>query len=223
MLFSANPVTVRNRSPRSAGDPPAFVDLMQGRPFARNSARPGFLGAPYKPFRPDVSHLFKRELEEGMKGELARLGEHHRDSLALVDGLNPQRLDTRLRILERFDKVRAGLDNFGSMAAADSCTQRTASILTSGKVGEALDLTREDPRVLARFTPSEPISGKQFGTAEGPLACSQAFNRPQACRGRCALCKRIPERLRYPFRQLPPHASPLAHSRPRSLGTSHRP
>ena len=151
-------------------DSPAFVDLMQGRPLARNSARPGLLGTPYKPFRPDLSHLFKRELEQGMKGELARLGENHRDSLALVDGLNPERLDMRLRILERFDKVRAGLDNSGSMAAADSFTQRAASILTSGKVAEALDLSREDPRVLERFTPAEPVSGKRFGTAEGPLA-----------------------------------------------------
>jgi uncharacterized protein (DUF1501 family) len=105
-----------------------------------------------------------------MKGELARLGENHRDSLALVDGLNPERLDMRLRILERFDKVRAGLDHSGSMAAADSFTRRAASILTSGKVAEALDLSREDPRVLERFTPAEPTSGKRFGTAEGPLA-----------------------------------------------------
>ena len=46
-------------------DSPAFVDLMQGRPLARNSARPGFLGAPYKPFRPNLAHLFRRELEDG--------------------------------------------------------------------------------------------------------------------------------------------------------------
>ena len=34
---------------------PSFVDLMQGRPFVRNSARPGFLGPTYQPFRPDIS------------------------------------------------------------------------------------------------------------------------------------------------------------------------
>src|SRR5262249_55086889 len=34
---------------------PPFVDLMQGRPLVRNSARPGFLGPTYTPFRPDIS------------------------------------------------------------------------------------------------------------------------------------------------------------------------
>src|SRR5436309_755867 len=45
---------------------PSFVDLMQGRPLVRNSARPGFLGPAYQPFRPDVSHMSARPLEEGM-------------------------------------------------------------------------------------------------------------------------------------------------------------
>ena len=56
---------------------PSFVDLMQGRPLVRNSARPGFLGPAYQPFRPDISQLFARQLEPGMKRELARLGSSH--------------------------------------------------------------------------------------------------------------------------------------------------
>src|SRR5262249_17180653 len=43
---------------------PPFVDIMQGRPLVRNSARPGFLGPTYNPFRPDISKMFARELEE---------------------------------------------------------------------------------------------------------------------------------------------------------------
>ncbi len=58
----------------SANDPaPPFVDLMQGRPLVRNSARPGFLGPTCNPFRPDISKMFARELEPGMKKELAAL------------------------------------------------------------------------------------------------------------------------------------------------------
>src|SRR5207249_1208502 len=56
---------------------PSFVDLMQGRPLVRNSARPGFLGPSYQPFRPDISKMFARELEEGMKEELAARGADH--------------------------------------------------------------------------------------------------------------------------------------------------
>ena len=78
------------------GHAPAFVDLNQGRPLVRNSARPGFLGPAYRPFRPDISHLFKRELEEGMKGELARLGKDHQVSLKLLPDLKASRLDDRV-------------------------------------------------------------------------------------------------------------------------------
>src|SRR5262249_16704002 len=71
---------------------PSFVDLMQGRPLVRNSARPGFLGPSYQPFRPDLSKLFARELEPGMKKELAARGGDHTIRLTLVDGLSAGRL-----------------------------------------------------------------------------------------------------------------------------------
>jgi len=59
---------------------PSFVDLMQGRPLVRNSARPGFLGPTYQPFRPDMSDIFSRPLEEGMKKELVAGGAGHATS-----------------------------------------------------------------------------------------------------------------------------------------------
>src|SRR4051794_8647833 len=71
---------------------PPFVDLMQGRPLVRNSARPGFLGLSYKPFRPDISKLFTRELEPGMKKELAARGAEHSIQLTLIDGMSTERL-----------------------------------------------------------------------------------------------------------------------------------
>src|SRR5436305_8357317 len=67
---------------------PAYVDLMQGRPLVRNSARPGFLGPTYGPFRPDISQLFERPLEEKMKDELAAKGENHTIALALAQELS---------------------------------------------------------------------------------------------------------------------------------------
>jgi hypothetical protein len=149
---------------------PAFVDIMQGRPLVRNSARPGFLGPAYKAFRPDISDRFKRELEEGMKGELARRGRYHTTDLRLPEGVNVGRLDNRLDLLKRFDQVRRDIDQSGSMQAMDRFTQQAYSILTSGTFAEAMDLSREDPRVLERFTPRMKLSGKQFNTSEGPQA-----------------------------------------------------
>src|SRR5262249_33225959 len=101
---------------------PAFVDLMQGRPLVRNSARPGFLGPTYNPFRPDISKMFARELEPAMKKELAARGARHTIQLTLVDGLTVERLHERNELLAGFDIIRRELDASGSMEAMDQFT-----------------------------------------------------------------------------------------------------
>ena len=149
------------------GNAPAFVDLMQGRPLARNSARPGFLGPAFKPFRPDISHLFQRELEEGMKGELARLGGDHQISLKLLPDLNAARMDNRVGLLHQFDGLRRQVDQSGMMNAMERFNQQAVGILTSGKFAEAMDLDKENPKVLARYTPRHKEEGKRGTTADG--------------------------------------------------------
>jgi hypothetical protein len=151
----------------SADDPaPPFVDLMQGRPLVRNSARPGFLGPTYGPFRPDLSKMFARELEPGMKKELAALGEEHAVRLTLVDGLTPGRLSDRARLRAAFDGARRELDAGGDMEAVDRFAHQAASILTSGRLAAAMDLSREPARVLERYTPPGAAAGKRFYTSE---------------------------------------------------------
>jgi hypothetical protein len=145
---------------------PPFVDLMQGRPLVRNSARPGFLGPTYNPFRPDLSRLFARELEPGMKKELAARGGEHTVRLTLADGLTVERLHDRERLLAGFDGLRRDLDASGSMEAMDRFTQQAAAILTSGRLAEALDLSREPDRVLARYTPPADADADRFYTSE---------------------------------------------------------
>ena len=149
------------------GEAPAFVDLMQGRPLARNSARAGFLGPAYKPFRPDISHLFKRELEKGMKGELTRLGGNHQVSLKLLPDLQAERLDDRVGLLRSFDSIRRRADSTPMINALDRFNQQALGILLSGKFGDALDLEKEDPKVLARYTPRHKEMGERFTTADG--------------------------------------------------------
>ena len=146
---------------------PSFVDLMQGRPFVRNSARPGFLGPAYQPFRPDISHLFSRELEPGMKNELKRLGANHSTSLKLDGAIDIDRLADRTALLARFDLFRREVDAAGMMDAMDRFTQQAVGILTSGRLSDALDIDREDPRVLDRYT-LKTTSGQPNLTSEGP-------------------------------------------------------
>ena len=149
---------------------PVFVDLMQGRPLVRNSARPGFLGPAYKPFRPDISHLFKRVLEDGMKIELNKLGAGHQVNLALNDGIDVGRLDDRLSLLQGLDSLRRHVDAEGSMDAMDRFHQQAYGILTSGKLADAIDLEKEDPKVLAHYTPEMQAEKLASYTSDGPLA-----------------------------------------------------
>ncbi len=147
---------------------PPFVDLMQGRPLVRNSARPGFLGPSYQAFRPDLSSMFQRELEEGMKGELRRLGTEQTVSLKLNASLSHRRLDDRRTLLTGLDQIRRNVDASGMMDAMDRFQQQAVGILTSGEFAEAMDLTREDPNVVARYIAPGSKLGNQSTTSEGP-------------------------------------------------------
>lgn len=147
---------------------PPFVDLMQGRPFVRNSARPGFLGPAYQAFRPDISHLFTRELEAGMKGELARRGAYHATSFTLNEQLNRARIDDRLTLLRGFDRLRRQVDATGMMDAMDDFNRQALGILASGRFAQAMDLSREDPATVERYT--LPLATAQLGTSDDASA-----------------------------------------------------
>jgi uncharacterized protein (DUF1501 family) len=162
-------VIVKLRGSADAPAPP-FVDLMQGRPLVRNSARPGFLGPTFTPFRPDISKMFARELEPAMKKELAARGNHHAIQLTLVDGLTPQRLKDRTRLRSAFDSARRNLDGSGGMEAMDRFTQQAATILTSGRFASAMDLSKEPAKVLERYTSPVASSKTRFYTSEDGTA-----------------------------------------------------
>jgi hypothetical protein len=153
-------------SPRDAA--PAFVDIMQGRPMVRNSARPGFLGPSYQPFRPDISKMFARELEPGMKNELAKRGPDHTIRLTLADGLTVERMHERQDLGAAFDSLRRDLDVGGGLQAMDRFSEQAVNILTSGKLAAALDLEKESPAVLKRYTPTVDAERdrERFYTAE---------------------------------------------------------
>ena len=148
---------------------PAFVDLMQGRPLARDSARPGFLGPTYKPFRPDISQMFDRPLEDGMKKELAALGSDHATSLAMHGALNADRLSSRQALLDGLDRVARNLDASGEMNAVDTFHQQATNILTSGRFAKAIDLSNVSQHERSRYT--APVSRvDRFVTADSHLA-----------------------------------------------------
>ncbi len=149
---------------------PSFVDLMQGRPLVRNSARPGFLGPTYQAFRPDMSQLFERPLEPGMVTELARKGDNHTVALSLSEGLSLDRLHERTNLKSGLDRLKGEIDRSGMMSALDAFSQQAVGILTSGRFAAALDLTKEDPRVIERYTLKDADPEPPSTTSDRPNA-----------------------------------------------------
>jgi hypothetical protein len=149
---------------------PPFVDLMQGRPLVRNSARPGFLGPTYGAFRPDISQLFERQLEDKMVVELANQGNNHQTALALSQGLSLNRLQDRTSLRSGLDRMRGQVDRSGMMDALDSFTKQAVGILTSGRFAAAMDLSQEDPRMLQRYTLAGAGSEPPSVTSDRPNA-----------------------------------------------------
>ena len=109
---------------------PAYVNLsptMQHRPY--NSGKPGFLGVGYAPFQP--------------QGKV-------KDDMVL-NGISLDRLEDRRALLRSFDRFRRDVDSSGLMDGLDAFNQQAFGVLTSSKLLEAMDLTKEDPRTRERY------------------------------------------------------------------------
>ncbi len=103
---------------------PAFVSY--------NGGNPGYLGAQYQPFSP-----------RGGGAGLANLSLHR--------SLTVERLAERQSLLGELDQLRRDIDASGQMDALDSFTQTAIDVVTSGRVADALDLKKADPREVERY------------------------------------------------------------------------
>jgi len=115
---------------------PAFIGLspkMGHMPWAANGP-PGFLGVGHAPFQPN------------------RGG--GTDDMTLRD-ITLDRLHDRAGLLKGFDQLRNDLDASGLMAGMDTFNQQALGVLTSPKLLQALDLSREDRRIVERYGKGE--------------------------------------------------------------------
>ncbi len=99
-----------------------------------NEPGPGFLGTAYAPFRPTGPSRSDMTLR----------------------GISVDRLADRRSLLRGFDTLRRGLDASGTMEGMDRFTEQAFGLLTSSRLAEALDLSREDPRLVARYGIGNP-------------------------------------------------------------------
>lgn len=109
---------------------------------------PGQLGAAFAPFNPLGSSNGKKAEPEGGWVEL------------LKPRLPTDRLDSRRGLLSEFDRLRRQLDGHPAFRDLDSMQQQAYEVLLGGAIRQALDLSREDPRVVAAYDTSHcPIYG----------------------------------------------------------------
>jgi hypothetical protein len=105
----------------------------QHAPWAE-TCRPGFLGMAHAPFRPDGPGL------ENLR----------------LNGVTPETLEDRRRLLQSLDSMRRDLDNSGTAIAMDAATERALGVLTSSRLLDALDLSRESSRTRERYGTGQP-------------------------------------------------------------------
>jgi hypothetical protein len=132
---SIGAVAARVQGPVDPSVPP-FVGLAartQHVPWS-DPGGPGFLGASYAAFKPDGPGLANLTLR----------------------GTSLETLGDRRRLLSSFDGLRADLDASGGMKTADALTERALGVLTSSRLLEALDLSRESAKVRARYGDGRP-------------------------------------------------------------------
>ncbi len=72
-------------------------------------------------------------------------------------GVTLEQLNDRVGLLKGFDAVERGLDRTGTMEGMDAYTRQAMDILTSTKLKEALDLSKEPKEVLERYGVDDPV------------------------------------------------------------------
>jgi hypothetical protein len=158
-LFQCNSGWTQESLPGIGGRPSlgAVVSKLQGAvdpavpPFVGLAARTqhvpwsdpgqtGFLGSAYAPFKPDGPAMANMKLN-----------------------MSTAQFSDRRRLLSSFDGLKRSWDANGSVTGVDSANSLAFDVLTSSKLLEALDLSKEDPRIRARYGTGQPYKFQYDG------------------------------------------------------------
>ena len=112
---------------------PANIGLMYPVGGWGNPYTGGFLGVSHAPFN-----------------LLGRTARSSNESMVLK-GVSLEHLRDRVALRGAMDSLKRELDTKGTMDSVDVSLQKAMGILTSTELADALDLTKEDPKILARY------------------------------------------------------------------------
>jgi uncharacterized protein (DUF1501 family) len=74
----------------------------------------------------------------------------------ILNGVTVERLGDRRALLQSVDGFRRDADNTRTMRGIDTFTQQAMGLLTSSRLADALDLSKEDPRIVERYGTGDP-------------------------------------------------------------------
>src|SRR5579862_8664314 len=77
--------------------------------------------------------------------------------------INADRLKSRTDLLNELDTMRRDVDTNHQMEAMDSFTQKAVEVVTSGRMGDALDVQKEDKGTLKRYLGDGSGQGRMSG------------------------------------------------------------
>jgi hypothetical protein len=126
--------------PVDRGVPP-FVGLANVGVW-KSPGHTGFLGPTFGPFQPEGPGM------EDMK----------------LNGVSLERLRDRKNLRASFDQFRRIVDNQGAAGSLDAFSQRALDVLTSSKLLDALDLSKEDPNLVERYGDGKPYQYQYDGS-----------------------------------------------------------
>jgi hypothetical protein len=132
---SLGSVVARLQGPVEPSVPP-FMGLAAPTKEIRwsDSGKPGFLGPSYAAFKPDGPG---------------------RQNMTL-SGITLEQIQDRRRLLGSLDNLRRELEASGQMDAMDRFTTGAFDVLTSSRLADALDLSKEDSQVRERYGTGRP-------------------------------------------------------------------
>lgn len=133
------PVVSKLLGPVNPSVPP-FIGLAPdaGHPPYGSPGLPGFLGVAHSAFRPSGPAQADMVLKE----------------------MSERRLRNRKSLWKSLDNLRRDIDASGTIAGLDAINQQALDILTSSRLADALDLSKEDPAVRERYGKGNP---KRYG------------------------------------------------------------
>jgi len=158
--------TGRKRPGAPAGDWPQFASAVAKVLGPVDSAVPPYATACYTCTHGPYNEPGPGFLGIGQAGFPA-IGSARKNMV--LHGVTSDRLGDRRSLLAGMDQLKREVDYAGKLSGLDAISEQAFNILTSSKLADALDLSKEDPRTVARYgTGNEKVHIDENGAPRVP-------------------------------------------------------